>query len=117
MHVGIKAEGRRRLRLAARYWQLYLLILPLLVYLFLFNYMPIYGVQVAFKDFRTNLGIWGSKWVGLKHFIRFVEYRGFSQLLINTLTISLYSILTFPCPVIFALMLNELRSDKFKKTV
>ena len=99
------------------YWQLYLLILPLLVYLFLFNYMPIYGVQVAFKDFRTNLGIWGSKWVGLKHFIRFVEYRGFSQLLINTLTISLYSILTFPCPVIFALMLNELRSDKFKKTV
>ena len=117
--MGTQARGRLRykLRLAGRYWQLYLLILPLLVYLFIFNYMPIYGVQVSFKDFRTNLGIWGSPWVGLKHFVRFLEYRGFTQLLLNTLSLSLYSILTFPCPILFALMLNELRSDKYRKVV
>ena len=57
---------RQRLRLAGRYWQLYLLILPLIVYLFIFNYMPIYGVQIAFKDFRTSLGIWGSPWAGTR---------------------------------------------------
>ena len=108
---------RQRLRLAGRYWQLYLLILPLIVYLFIFNYMPIYGVQIAFKDFRTSLGIWGSPWAGLKHFARFVTYRGFPQLLRNTLTLSLYSIATFPCAIIFALMLNELRAQRFKKTV
>ena len=119
MIPALKTEGRfrRGLRLAKRYWQLYLLLLPLLVYLFIFNYIPIYGVQIAFKEFRTNLGIWGSKWVGLKYFIRFVEYRGFGQLVKNTLTLSLYSICTFPCAVIFALMLNEVRSAKFKKTL
>ena len=119
MNAGTQAGIRRRqrLRLAGRYWQLYLLILPLIVYLFIFNYMPIYGVQIAFKDFRTNLGIWGSPWAGLKRFARFVTYRGFPKLLRNTLTLSLYSIATFPCAIIFALMLNELRAQKFKKTV
>lgn len=119
MSEGLRAGSRRRrkLRLAGRYWQLYLLILPLIVYLFIFNYMPIYGVQIAFKDFRTNMGIWGSPWVGMKHFVRFVTYRGFPQLLRNTLTLSLYSIATFPCAIIFALMLNELRAQRFKKTV
>lgn len=119
MIPAVRTEGRfrRGLRLAKRYWQLYLLLLPLLTYLFIFNYIPIYGVQIAFKEFRTNLGIWGSQWVGLKYFIRFVEYRGFGQLVKNTLALSLYSICTFPCAVIFALMLNEVRHTRFKKTV
>lgn len=100
-----------------QYWQLYLLILPLIAYLFIFNYLPIYGIQMAFKDFRTNLGIWGSPWVGTKHFLRFIKYQGFFQLLMNTLSLSVYSILTFPCSIIFALMLNEVRSSKYKKVV
>lgn len=97
-------------------WQLYALLLPGVIYVFIFSYMPMYGLQIAFKDFRGSLGIWGSPWVGLDHFIRFVKFPGFWQYIRNTAVISLYGILTFPIGVIFSLMLNELRSQKFKKT-
>lgn len=76
-----------------------------------------YGVQIAFRDFTTKGGIWGSAWVGLKYFKKFIAYPNFALLLKNTLSIGLYSLATFPCPVIFALMLNEVKNIKFKKTV
>lgn len=98
-------------------WQLYVLILPALLYVLVFNYQPMYGVQIAFKDFRTSKGIWGSNWVGLKHFIRFITYPNFGKIIKNTLSISLYSLATFPCSVILALMINELNAVRFKKTV
>ena len=98
-------------------WQLYVLLLPTVIYLILFNYVPIYGVQIAFRDFRGSKGIWGSNWVGLKHFIRFVTYPNFWKILRNTLVISLYSLATFPCSIILALLINELDSRKFKRTV
>jgi putative aldouronate transport system permease protein len=98
-------------------WQLYVLILPAIVYLFIFNYIPMYGVIIAFKDYRSSLGILGSHWVGLKHFIRFIEFPNFRLLLWNTLSIGLYSLATFPCSVILALMINEIGNIKFKKTV
>lgn len=96
---------------------LYVLMLPAMIYLLLFNYIPMYGVQIAFKDFSNKSGIWGSPWVGLKHFIRFFEFPNFWLLLKNTFVLGIYSIATFPCAVIFALILNEVRNVKFKKTV
>lgn len=105
---------RRRLR---NDWQLYLLVLPAVVYVFLFNYMPMYGVQIAFKDFSTRLGIWGSPWVGFKHFARFINYPNFGKIIRNTLSITLYTLATFPLPIVVALMINELDNARFKKTV
>ena len=88
-----------------------------MVYVFIYHYLPMYGVQIAFKDFRTSLGIWDSPWVGLKHFQKFINLPIFWTLIQNTLTITLYSLATFPLPVIFALMLNEVRSTHLKKTI
>ena len=98
-------------------WQWYLLLLPGLIYLIIFAYGPMYGVQIAFKDYRASRGIWGSTWVGLKHFIRFFKYPNFWRMIKNTLSITLYSLATFPCAVIFALFLNEIRQQRVKKVV
>ena len=98
-------------------WQLYLLILPALVYVFTFSYWPMYGIMIAFKEFNARLGIWGSEWVGLSHFIRFVTYPDFWKILFNTLIISLYSLATFPLTIILALLLNEIGNHKLKRTV
>lgn len=107
---------KSRLRRIAANWQAYLLILPAILTTALFHYYPIYGIQIAFKNFKNSRGIWGSNWVGLKHFQSILNTMDIS-VLINTLTISLYSIAAFPCAVIFALMLNEVRNMRFKKTL
>ena len=117
LHVNKSDFARRILRRMRQDWQIYLLMLPCIVYIFLFNYMPMYGVQIAFKDFRASKGIWGSPWVGLKHFARFTAYPNFGKIVLNTLTISLYSLSTFPLSIILALMINELRNVTYKKTV
>lgn len=109
------AAGQRTLRRMRRKWQLYLLILPAIVSVFIFHYIPIYGVQIAFKNFRSSKGILGSEWVGFKHFARFLAYPDFWKILWNTVRISLYALATFPCPVILALMMNELDSERYKK--
>jgi putative aldouronate transport system permease protein len=101
----------------SRCWQLYILILPAVAAVFLFSYVPMYGIQIAFKDFRSSFGIWKSNWVGLKHFIHFVTFPGFLTILRNTINISLYSIATFPCAVVLALLINEIDNQLFKKTV
>lgn len=98
-------------------WQLYLLLLPAFLAVFIFHYIPVYGVQIAFKDYRTSLGIMGSEWVGFKHFIRFLTYPDFWKIVKNTVVLSLYSYLTFPLPIILALSINEINSKWFKKTV
>jgi putative aldouronate transport system permease protein len=96
-------------------WQWYLLLLPGLIYLLIFAYGPIYGVQIAFKDYRASRGIWGSEWVGFKHFIRFFNYPNFWVMIKNTLSIMLHSLATFPIPVMFALFLNEIKRQRFKR--
>jgi len=98
-----------------KYWPLYVLLLPALLYIIIFNYGPMYGLIIAFKNFRPTKGYWGSEWVGLKHFIKFIKYPEFFKMIRNTLSISLYSLATFPCSIIFALSLNELKNLKFKK--
>lgn len=100
-----------------KFWQLYLFLLPALVYEIVFAYGPMYGIIIAFKDYKANLGYWGSEWVGLKHFIRFLNYPEFWKLIRNTLSISLYSLATFPIPIILALLINEVKNTRFKKTV
>ena len=98
-------------------YQLYILMLPAIIATFIFAYLPMYGVQIAFKNFRTSLGIWGSEWVGLDHLKRFINFPGFWPMIRNTLVISLYSLGLFPLGVIVSLLINEIRSTKFKKTV
>lgn len=94
---------------------LYLMLVPSIIAVFIFFYIPLYGVQIAFKDYRTSLGIWDSAWVGLKHFKNFIQYPYFTKIMKNTVWISLASLSTFPCSIIFALMLNEMKDGKTKK--
>ncbi len=96
---------------------LFVLLLPAAVLLFLFNYVPMYGVQIAFRDFKIADGITGSEWVGLDHFITFVSSPRFWTLIKNTLAVNVYSLIMFPVPIILALMLNYSVSKRFSKTV
>lgn len=96
----------------------YLLVLPVLIYLAVFAYKPMYGLLIAFKNYRPRLGIAGSKWVGLQNFQNFFQDVYFWRLLRNTLSISLLTIaFGFPAPIILALLLNEVRNTTFKRTV
>ncbi len=97
---------------------LYLLILPAFAFLILFAYVPMYGVVLAFKDYDSTLGIMGSAWIGWENFSRFFKGFYFSEVLLNTLFISLYSLLVgFVFPVALALMLNCVDNLRFKKTI
>lgn len=97
-------------------WDLYLLILPVLVYFLVFHYYPMYGVQIAFKDFYANQGILGSPWVGLKHFKRFFNSYYFWRLLKNTLGIGVYELVAgFPIPILLALSINEVANKRFQR--
>ncbi|WP_430081563.1 ABC transporter permease [Paenibacillus ferrarius] len=100
-----------------KHYELYLLLLPALLYFAIFEYGPIYGLQIAFKNFTPFKGISGSPWVGFDHFIRFFNSYKFWDVLWNTLTISLYEMLLFPIPIILALLINQLTSQRFKKVV
>lgn len=99
-------------------WILYGMLVPVLAYYVIFHYWPMYGIVLAFKDFKTKLGILGSPWVGLEHFERFFNLYSFKNLIGNTLTLSFYTLLVgFPIPIIFALFLNYLKSARLKKAV
>lgn len=99
-------------------WQLYLFVLPAVAYLIIFRYIPIYGAQIAFRDYRPTLGFWGSPWVGMKHFTRFFNSFYFSTVIKNTLTLtSLSLVLGFPLPVILSLLLNEINNKYYKKII
>lgn len=98
--------------------EIYLMALPVLAFYICFAYIPIYGLQIAFKDFNLGDGIWGSPWAGWKHFINFFSGPYFGRTLRNTLVISLYTIIIcFPAPIIFAILLNEVKNKVFKKTI
>ena len=94
---------------------LYLLMLPAIIHLTIFGYGPMYGLQIAFKDFKPAKGIWESPWVGLAHFERFFSHPDLWMLISNTLTITLYSLALFPIPIICALIMNEVSSQRAKK--
>ena len=97
-------------------WQYYAMLVPGIVLTFIFSYIPLYGVIIAFKDFRPASGIWGSRWAGLKYFERYFNSYMFGNTITNTLLISLYTIaVTFPLPIVLALMCNQMYAQKFKK--
>lgn len=99
-------------------WELYLLTIPVLAYYIIFQYWPMYGVQIAFKDYIPTIGIWGSPWVGFKHFERLFKSYQFWGLLKNTVGISIYQLVAgFPIPIALALMMNEVKNKAFKKTI
>lgn len=101
-----------------RNYPYYLFILPAFIWYIVFMYVPIYGLQIAFRDYRPALGFLDSEWVGLHHFRRFYNSYYFWPVIKNTVLISLYSLIAgFPLPIIFALMLNELSSPKLKKNI
>jgi putative aldouronate transport system permease protein len=101
-----------------RSWQLYLLLLLPLLWLFVFQYWPMYGAQIAFRNFLPGDKISGADWVGLANFQRFFQSAMFVRLMSNTLYLSIYSLVVgFPIPIIFALSLNQLRNGYFKQSV
>jgi len=114
-----KSFGERLLKNIKVNWELYLFCIPGLVLLIIFYYTPMYdGVAMAFKDYMPSKGVAGSEWVGLKNFKRLFNTYNFWQYLKNTLTLSLYSLIAgFPLPIIFALMINEVRNKRFKKII
>ena len=97
-------------------WQLHLMIIFPLAYLILFSYVPLYGIQIAFKEYAPRLGIVDSPWVGLKHYEYFFQLRNWPQLVGNTLAISLYQIIVgFPIPIILALIIHVNTGKALKK--
>ena len=112
-----KTLAYRAKKLILTNWQLWVLMLPAVVATFIFNYVPMYGIQIAFKNYKIKKGIMGSAWVGLKYFRMFLGTPSFWVMLRNTLSLSLFQLVLFPVNVIAALMINELRSQKYKKVV
>lgn len=97
---------------------LYFLILPVVVYLIIFNYVPMAGIVLGFERFTPKNGVYMSEWVGLKHFVTFFSSVFFIRVLKNTMILSLYAIIFgFPAPIIFALLLNELDNEYYKKVI
>lgn len=98
--------------------QLYLMVAIPVIYIFIFKYVPMTGVQIAFRNYSPTKGAWGSDWVGLKHFIRFFSNPSWFNIVKNTLAISIYSLLfSIPFPILLAIGLEYTRSRAFKKTV
>ena len=115
---GRKAVWTGLWRKIMKNWELYLFLLPTLIYIIVFKYLPMYGVTIAFKNFNPALGIQGSPWVGLRHFERFFNSYWFHDLLRNTLALSVFQLVaSFPMPIIVALMLNQVRHKRYKKVV
>ena len=101
-----------------RDWQLYMLMFLPLTYIIIFKYVPIFGLQIAFREYDFRKGIWDSPWVGLQHFRQFFSSPNFIVVIGNTLRISVLTLLiNFPAPILLALFLNEIRDGIYKKTV
>ncbi len=108
----------RIIRQVKQNWILYLMMIPVLVYFIVYCYVPMYGITLAFKKWNSKLGIIGSQWIGLTHFKRFFSGYNFKNLLGNTLGISLYNVVvSFPLPIILALLLHYLEIKPLKKVV
>lgn len=113
-----RQKGSARKRKILSNWQLYVLMLPALLYTLLFCYKPMYGIMIAFEDFSVRKGIWGSEWVGLENFGRLFHSYWFPIILKNTFVLSaLGLVLGFPFPILLALLLNELKNRRYRTCV
>lgn len=100
-----------------RDWQLWLMVLLPLTQLLIFHYGPMYGVQIAFRDYRPGGGVTGSEWVGFKWFLDFLTDPKFGRIFMNTIILNLYNLMTFPFAIIMALLLNSMQNKTYRKTV
>lgn len=113
-----KSIGAMLKRDFIKYKGIYTLAIPVLAYFILFKYVPLYGITIAFKNYVPTKGIFGSQWVGFEHFMRFFKSVYFKRTICNTLLISIYDVIFgFPAPIIFALLLNEVKNSVFKRTI
>lgn len=93
-------------------WQLYVMILPVLVGFFLFRFYPLYGLQIAFKDYNIVAGVRGSEWVGLENFLKFFEDPFFFRVVKNTVVLGFWTlVISYPLPIVFAVLLNEVKQQ------
>lgn len=108
-----------RLRMdMVKHWPIYLMVLPAVAVIFIFSYIPMYGVVIAFQNFKPAYGILHSPWVGMKNFNRFFSSYQFQNILTNTIGISLYSMIAgFPAPIILALMMDQLRNKRTQRFI
>ncbi|WP_239551447.1 ABC transporter permease [Paenibacillus elgii] len=114
----LEAKGKSRTSYFYKYWQLYCMVAPGVLFFLLFKYVPIMGSVIAFQDYNIYKGITGSEFVGFKHFLTLFTYPEFTRILSNTILISIYQLIFgFPAPIILALLLNEVRKMWFKRTV
>lgn len=114
----MRSSNGRLWQRICRHWQAYVFLALPLIYLLVFHYYPMTGIQLAFKDFVYRRGIWGSPWVGLRNFSKFFSSFMFARVVRNTISISLYSILAgFPIPIVFALLLNSFRHEQVKRSI
>lgn len=117
--VRLNASGGKTLgrRIKAN-WQLYVMLLVPVTLTVIYKYIPMYGIQIAFRDFTASRGIWGSEFVGLKWFERFFSAPNCWRMIKNTVLLSFFSLLwSFPIPIVLALMINQLRFQRFKRVV
>lgn len=113
-----KIKKSKNLKKITSRWQLYLFLLIPIIYIIVFCYYPMTGIQLAFKKYDLRLGIWESPWIGMENFKKFFDSYYFERVISNTIRLSLYSLIAgFPLPIIFALALNSMRNLKYKKFV
>ncbi|GAB2571001.1 ABC transporter permease [Gracilibacillus alcaliphilus] len=113
-----KTVNKKKLANFRKYWDLYLIMVPGILFFIVFKYIPMWGVIIAFKDYSAFAGFAASEWVGWEHFIRMFQDNKFHEVFSNTLLISLYKLVWgFPGPIIFALMLNEVRRMFYKRSI
>ncbi len=116
--VRLKATRKERYKAFKDSIPLYIIMAIPLLFFIIIRYVPMYGLQIAFRDYKTVDGIFGSQWVGLENFVRFVTSYNFWEIMINTLSISLYQLLvSFPLTIIFALCIHSVANGRFKKVV
>lgn len=114
----LKPQGKTLGKRIAEHWQLYLLLLIPVVLTVIYKYIPMYGIQIAFRDYKSSRGYMGSEWVGLEWFERLFTAPTFDRMIKNTVLLSFYSLLwSFPVPIILALAINQLRFKRYKRVV
>jgi len=114
----IQPRKRSFLETLKKDWSLWTFCIPGIILTFIFSYIPMYGVQIAFRRFNAKQGIWGSPWVGLRYFQRFIDSPYFVRTVTNTLILSIYGlIVSFPIPILLALMLNAFRHKRYRKVI
>ena len=111
-------QGKTLGRRIVENWQLYALLLIPVIITVIYKYIPMYGIQIAFRDYKAAKGFFGSKWVGLDWFEQFFTAPNFQRMIVNTVKLSLFGLLwSFPVPIILSLAINQLRFKKFRRVV